>query len=230
MKPSCLVTLAIATLVLATPLAAKPAKKKDEAKTRCSFAHYPVAVGNSWEYRLKSRQLDAAGKAIEENSSSYTEEIVSVEADRYKTKTVTEGNAAESEWTCSDDGIALKYGDFPDTKITSTGVTISATMELGSSWTQSFTMEAPEVNQTTKTTNRVTKREEVTVPDGTFEAWRIDYEVETTAAGQEGSVIRGTQWFVTDIGIVKSISVIPMEMDQIRSVETAIELVKHTKK
>ncbi|MFA6954816.1 MAG: hypothetical protein WC538_02970 [Thermoanaerobaculia bacterium] len=230
MKPSRVVTLAIATLMLATPLAAKPAKKKDAPKTLCSFAHYPVEVGNSSEYRLSSKQKDASGKVLQENSSTYSEEIVAVEADRYKTKTVSEGNVAESEWTCSADGVALKYGDFPDTKITASGVTIPSTMEIGGSWTQSFTMEAPGVNQTTKTTNRVTKREEITVPEGTFEAWRVDYDVETTIPGQEGSVIHGSQWFVTDVGVVKSMSVVSMEMDQIRSIETTIELVKHTKK
>src|SRR5512133_1146638 len=155
MKPSRLTALAIAMLILATPLVAKPAKKKEPAATRCSFPHYPIAVGDSWEYRLTSKQLDAAGKVVEENSSSYSDEIIAVEADRFKTKTVSEGNANESEWTCSDEGIALKYGDFPDTKITGSGVTIPATMEIGGSWAQSFTMEAPGVKQTTKTTNRI---------------------------------------------------------------------------
>lgn len=230
MKQARIVTLAIAALVLATPLAAAPQKKAAAPKTRCSYAHYPIAVGNSWEYRLKTKQLDAEGKVVEESSSTYREEVIAVEADSYKTKTVSEGNETETEWLCSDQGNAFKYADFPDTHVTSSGVSIPATMEVGGSWTQSFTMESPGVNQTTTTTNRITKREEVTTPIGTLEAWRVDYDVETTVAGSDPNVIHGTQWYATDIGVVKSFSIIPMEMDQVRSVETGIELIAHTTK
>ncbi|MCM2316800.1 MAG: hypothetical protein NDJ92_16760, partial [Thermoanaerobaculia bacterium] len=61
-------------------------------------------------------------------------------------------------------------------------------------------------------------------------AFRIDYEIETLTAGEEPSTIRGTQWFATSVGIVKSVSVISVAMEQTRSVETVLELVKQTTK
>lgn len=229
MRPTRVLTLASAALVICLPLAAKPAKKAAAPATRCSFEHYPVAVGNVNEYKITSRQLDAGGKVIEENAMTYAEEIVAVEADGYRTNNVSEGNASEGNWLCSAEGIALKYDEYPETTITATGVSIPATMEIGQSWAQTFSMEGPGVSQTTKTTNRVVKREMVSVPAGSFEAWRVEFESETVAAGSEKpTVIRGTQWFVTSVGMVKASSVIPMEMDRVRSVESITELVKQT--
>lgn len=231
MKPSRLATLTVAALLVATPLSAKPAKKKAES-SRCSFDHYPVAVGMVSEYRTRTRQLDAAGKVVSESENSYTEEIASVEPDSYKTKNLSAGNASETTWICSDAGIALKYDEYPETKITASGVSVPSTMEVGSSWTQSFTMESPGVNQTTTTTNRVTKREMVSVPAGSFEAWRVEWESSTTVAGQEGAptVIRGTGWYATSVGFVKSSMTLAMEMDDIRSVENVTELVRQSTK
>lgn len=229
MRPIRLATLVAAALIACLPLSAKPAKKAAAPATRCSFEHYPVAVGNISEYRMTSRQLDAEGKVVEENALTYAEEIVAVEPDGYRTKNVSDGNASEGSWLCSADGISLKYDEYPETKITATGVSIPATMEVGFAWTQTFSMESPGVSQTTKTTNRVVKREMVTVPAGSFEAWRVEFESETIASGADTpTVIRGTQWFVTSVGMVKASSVIPMEMDRVRSVESITELVKQT--
>lgn len=230
MMSSRLVTLAVAALLIATPLTAKPAKKPTATKGLCNLAHYPVAVGLTNEHRIVSTQLDADGKVVEKNTSSYTDEIVAVEANGFRTRSTAEGNSSESEWICTEEGISLKYAEYPETKITATGTVVPATMEVGGSWNHSFSMEAPGVSQTSKTVNRVTKREMVEVPAGTFEAFRIDYEIETLAEGQEPSTIRGTQWFVTSVGIVKSASVIPVAMEQTRSVETVLELVKQTTK
>lgn len=230
MTSSRLVTLAVAALLIAAPLAAKPAKKQSAAKGLCNLAHYPIAVGLTNDHRITSTQLDAEGKVVEKNTSSYTDEIVAVEANGFRTKSTSEGNTSESEWICSEEGVSLKYAEYPETKITSTGAVVPATMEVGGSWSHGFSMDAPGVSQTVKTVNRVTKREMVEVPAGTFEAFRIDYEIETLAEGQEPSTIRGTQWFVTSVGIVKSVSVIPVTMEQTRSVETVLELMKQTTK
>ena len=229
MRPTRVVIFASAALVVCLSLAAKPAKKDAAPATRCSFEHYPVAVGNVSEYRMTSRQLDADGKVVEENALTYAEEVVAVEPDGYRTKNVSDANASEGAWLCTADGISMKYDEYPETTITATGVSIPATMEIGQSWTQTFSMEGPGVSQTTKTTNRVVKREMVSVPAGSFEAWRVEFESETVAAGSERpTIIRGTQWFVTSVGMVKASSVIAMEMDRVRSVESITELVKQT--
>ena len=227
--------LVAAALLVAAPLAAaptnrSPGKKQNAAKALCNLAHYPVAVGLTNEHQITAMQLDADGRIVEKNTSSYTDEIVAVEANGFRTKSTSEGNTSASEWICTEEGISLKYAEYPETKITATGTVVPATMEVGGSWNHSFSMEAPGVSQTSKTVNRVTRREMVEVPAGTFEAFRIDYEIETLAEGQEPSAMRGTQWFVTSVGIVKSVSVIPVAMEQTRSVETVLELIKQTTK
>lgn len=231
MTPSRILTLVAAALLAAIPLAAAPAKNPPAPKSLCALPHYPIAVGLRNEFRITSTQLDVAGKTVEKNTTSYSDEVVAVEANGFRTKTIADDNANESEWVCSEEGVALKYPEYPETTITTTGVVVPATMEVGSSWEQSFSLETQGTNQTVKTINRVTKREMVEVPAGTFEGWRIDYETETMSDGQEEpGRIRGTQWYVTSVGVVKSVSVVPVAMKQTRSVETVLELVAQTTK
>lgn len=228
MKPSRLVTLAVVSLLVVTPVFAKPAKEKQNGPAPCSLAHYPIAVGDVNEYRTTSTQFDSEKKVIATNSTAYSEEIIAVEADGYRTKTVSDANTSESQWLCSDQGIQYKYDEYPDTKINTTGVTFPATMEVDGSWNQTFEMVSPGSVMKLTTVNRITKREMVTVPTGTFEAFRVDYEIETSMPEQPPSITRGTQWFVTDVGLVKSSSVIDMDAGDIRSIETTNEMVKRT--
>lgn len=230
MNPSRLVTISLVAVLFVTPVFAKPAKKKDAAGNRCSFAHYPIAVGDINEYRMTSNQFDAEKKVLNTNSNTYSEEVTVVEDDRYRTKSMSGGNTSESEWACGDEGIQQKFAEYPDTKITTTGVTIPAEMKVGGVWNQTFESESPGYRQKSKTVNRITKREEVVVPAGTFDAYRVDYEVETTIPDQAPSHVRGTQWFAPDVGMVKSTSVINMEEGEIRSIESAIELMKRISK
>ena len=109
-------------------------------------------------------------------------------------------------------------------------MTVPATMEVGGGWNQTFESVSPGSSQKSKTVNRITSREMVTVPGGSFEAFRVDYDIETTITDQPPSVLKGTQWFVTGVGIVKSVAVIPMESGDIKSIESTIELVKRTTK
>ena len=234
MNPFRLITICVA-LLFVTPVFAKsetkpPPKKKPAVEKLCSLAHYPIAVGDINEYRMTSIQLDAEKKILNTTSNTYSDEITLVQWDRFRTKSVSEGNTSESEWLCSAEGIKLKVGQYPDTKLTTTGVTIPAKMRIGGVWNQTFALESPGSRQQTSTINRITKREEVIVPAGTFDAYRVDYEVETTIQGEAPTYARGTQWFAPGFGIVKSTSVINMESDEIRSIESTIELIKRTSK
>src|SRR5688572_952713 len=132
MNPSRLITFCLVALLFVTPLFAKPAKKpppkkKGAAGKLCWLAHYPIAVGDINEYRMTSIQLDAEKKTLT-SSNTYSEEIMLVQGDRFRTKTVSEGNSSESEWICSAEGIQQKFAEYPGAKITTTGVTIPAEM------------------------------------------------------------------------------------------------------
>lgn len=175
-------------------------------------------------------QLDAEKKVLQTTSNTYSEEIVALDERSFRTKWTSAENSNESEWTCGEEGIALKFAEYPEMKITTTGVSIPAEMKVGSVWNQTFESESAGSSQRSTTVNRVTKREEVVVPAGTFDAFRVDYEVETTVPELPPTIARGTQWFAPDVGVVKSTSVVTMNQDEIHSVETTIELLKRTRK
>lgn len=225
-----ILTISFVAVLLVTPLYSRSKSKKVAPQSRCSFAHYPVVVGDISEYSLTSTQLDAEKKVLETNLNTYSDEVTLVENDRFTTKSLSAGNASESEWICGDEGLEMKFAEYPDTTITSTGVSIPSKMEVGDVWNQTLETESPGSSQKSKTVNRVTKREKVVVPAGTFDAFRVDYEVETTMPEQEPSFVRGTQWFAAGVGIVKSVAVIDLQAGEIHSIETTIELVKRTAK
>lgn len=205
---------AFAAILLSTPLG---------AQNLCSLPHYPVAAGDMNEYRTTSRQLDQSGAVIATESTVYREQVLSVESGRFRVLTTTQGNATESVWLCTDEGLSLKIDDAPGMKIAASGPTIPARIDVGFEWTQVFESSGEGFTQTLTTVNRVTAQEQVTVIAGTFEAFRVDYEIEAVATGAQPSVVSGTQWFAPGIGLVKSTSVVPME-GEVASVETTIEL------
>jgi len=193
------------------------------AQNLCSLPHYPVTAGDVNEYRTTSRQIDRSGAVVATESTVYREEVLSVESDRFRVLTTMQGNTTESVWLCTDEGLSLKIDDVPGMKIATSGPTIPARIDVGFEWTQVFESSGEGFRQKLTTVNRVTGREKVTVIAGTFDAFRVDYEIETIATGGPPSVVRGAQWFTPGVGLVKSTSVVPME-GEVSSVETTIEL------
>src|SRR5688572_22203097 len=105
MNPSRLITISLVALLFGTPVSAKPSKKPPPNKKGvvaagklCSLKHYPIAVGDINEYRMTSIQLDAEKKTLNTTSNTYSEEITLVQGNRFRTKSVSEGNTSESEW------------------------------------------------------------------------------------------------------------------------------------
>jgi hypothetical protein len=200
----------------------------EAATGSCSLVHYPVAAGDVNEYRTTTRQLDAEGGVVSTTSSVYTERVLSVDKDRYRVATTIGGTTSDSTWLCTDEGLAMQLDEIPEMSITTTGPSIPATMDVGTEWTQTFEMDGPGISMRITTVNRVTSREEITVPAGTFDAFRIDYEARTEAPGEPPSLTRGTQWFAVGTGIVRSTSVSDLGAEDVSTVETTLELLKRT--
>jgi len=211
----------IITLLFATMLS---------AESRCSLPHYPVAVGDVNEYRTTSKQLDADGNAVTTESNVYKEEVTSVDPDQYKVVTTTAGNTVDVDWSCTDEGLSVKLGEVPGVVMKSTGVSIPAKLDVGDEWTQTFESGAEGFSQKMVTVNRVTGREQVTVPAGTYEALRVDFDIDMNIPGQGPVTSTGTQWFVPGVGLVKSTSSLPMEAGEVVRVEASTELIKRTTK
>jgi hypothetical protein len=226
-KPSNISPAAFAALMVLLALGMDAATK---GGSLCSLDHYPVAAGDVNEYRTTSNELDADGGVVSTTSTVYKERVIAVDSDRYRVETTMVGNTSESTWLCSAQGLAMQIDEVPAMSITTTGPSIPATMEIGAEWTQTFEMKGPGISTRITTVNRVAAREEITVPAGTFDAFRVDYEAETAVEGEAPSVTRGTQWFAVGIGVVRSTSVSDVGAEGISRVETTLELLRRTTK
>lgn len=227
MKPSNISIAAFAALTLFVALGTDAAR---DGGSLCSLDHYPVAAGDVNEYRTTSNQLDADGAVVSTTSNVYKERVISVEKDRYRVATTMVGSTSESTWLCTDKGLEMQIDEIPGMSITTTGSSIPATMEVGAEWTQTFEMKGPGISTKITTVNRVVAREKITVPAGTFDAFRVDYEAETAGVGEAPSVTRGTQWFAVGTGIVRSTSVSEIGAEGISRIETTLELLERTTK
>lgn len=216
------VTVIAATLVLSASLS---------AESRCSLPHYPVAVGDVNEYRMTSFQYDANGGELGTNETLYSEEVIEIGDGFFRTRSSTDGNTSESKWLCTAEGLSVELAEMPPgMSVEATGASVPAKMAVGDEWTQTFKMVGEGFSQNMVTVNRVTKLEEIGIEAGMYKAFRVDYEIETTAAGQAPSILRGSVWYAPGAGLVKSSSTVTMEEGEVRKVESIIELVRRTTK
>jgi hypothetical protein len=235
--------LAIVALVLAalacnlsggsTPATAEPSSLPSDAPSgpaptsgACANPLYPVVVGVSWTYSMSGTEV-----------GNFTRSIIAVDADGFTDQDVfTSGVTRTGDWTCENGAlIALQPNGGPSGVVqTSTttaefqttamsGVTLPATVEAGTSWTQNFTLEGTEsINGQSIAAKNVTAyactaggTESVAVPAGTFNAVRVDCQTDITITITLNDVevptnvsTTSTTWYASGIGMVKSDNVI----------------------
>ena len=101
------------------------------------------------------------------------------------------------------------------------GVTMPASLNPGDSWSQSLTLEGTQTvnSETLPVSNHVTQActavgvESVTVPAGTFDAMRVDCQVNMNITIDiSGSpfttpiTLNNTNWYALKVGLVKTVS------------------------
>jgi hypothetical protein len=204
----------------------------------CDNPLYPVVAGATWSYAMTGPLPDTFTRSISAlTSNGFTDQDV-----------FGSGTTRTGQWTC-DAGtlVALDPGGGSgftanvqavglDSNFQTTytdGVTFPAEIEPGTSWTQNFTIEGvqnlngQEVLSKNETAYNCTAGdyETVTVPAGTFEAIRVDCQVNIiitiTMAGMDIPTnvnSTTTAWHAQGVGMVKSVS------NQDTDLSTSIEL------
>lgn len=194
------------------------------ASGACDNPYLPVVEGATWSYNLAGPIPD-----------TYVHSILSVEADGFTEQDVFgTGVTRQGKWKCEQGNlIALTPSgggsanvetegvtvDFQTTSLE--GVTLPASINPGNMWTQSLLLEGtqtingetfPASNQTTQVCTAV-GLESVTVPAGTFDAMRVDCQITMILSlgmsdppTQMTLDLSNSNWYATNIGLVKTVS------------------------
>lgn len=200
------------------------------AKAPCDNTYVPVKAGATWTYKNTNNVTHALTQVA----------TITNVADRSFTESVSTGNSTTytETWSCVDGGLlqlqnnggpsGSATGPSGSAKVTTksnTGLTIPTDPKPGDAWSQitESVVEGGGLTVTQKVTlsSRAVGMESVTVPAGTFQALRIDGQMNGDVTYQDGNKMQltGTTsvWVVAGKGMVKSVS-------RMGSVETTSEL------
>ena len=194
------------------------------ASDACNNPYLPIVEGATWSYNLAGPIPD-----------TYVHSILSVEADGFTEQDVFgTGVTRQGKWKCEEGNlIALTPSgggsanvetegvtvDFQTTSLE--GITLPASINPGNTWTQSLLLEGtqtindetfPASNQTTQVCT-ATGLESVTVPAGTFDAMWVDCQITMNLSlgmsdppTQMTLDLSNSNWYATNIGLVKTVS------------------------
>ncbi len=207
-----------------TPAPVNEAANPPVSAGACDNPYMPVIVGATWNYNLTGPSPD-----------TYIHSILSVEADGFTEQDVFgNGVTRQGQWKCENGNlIALNPSGGGSASVTAEGtstdfqttalegVTMPASLNPGDSWTQSLTLEGTQTvnSDTFPVSNQVTQSctavgvESVTVPAGTFDAMRVDCQINMNItidiAGSPFTTpiaLNNTNWYVLKVGLVKTVS------------------------
>ena len=207
-----------------TPVTEAPTDNQSGSSGACTNPYLPVITGATWNYKLTGPIPD-----------TFTRSIISVEAGGFTDQDVFgTGVTRQGKWNCDNgDLIALDPSNGGSASINSenvsvefqttelSGVTFPATVNAGDTWTQTTTLEGTEVingtqipakNEFTNTCKAIGV-ESVTVEAGTFDAMKVECQtvMNITITMQDNPIqtsltLNGTNWYVENIGLVKTVS------------------------
>lgn len=206
---------------------ANAAPAQSSGATKCGVPYYPVSASLEKQYRVTYDRNAAPAAA-------YTETYADIKPDSFTLRYQFPELAVNTGWNCTPEGmIALEYGKLDSARQTTnfkmetvgrTGVTVPAAerWRVGEEWRSSYEIRTELAGPqgasgrgtgTIEITNRVTGREQVTVPAGTYDALRVESTMAmklTVRVGQmtvpTNTNVRNTSWFAENAGMVKAVS------------------------
>lgn len=209
----------------ATNANAAPAQPSGE--TKCGVPYYPVRAGLEKQYRV-TYDRNAAPAA------TYTEGYADIGPDSFALRYRFPEMAVSTGWNCTSEGmVALEYGklesarqatNFKMETVGRTGVTVPSAERWreGGEWRSSYEIrteiagpQGPSArgSGTIEITNRVTGREQITVPAGTYDALKVESTMTMKLTVRVGQMtqptttsLRNTSWFAENVGMVKAVS------------------------
>jgi len=180
----------------------------------CGNPYYPVALGVSYAYQVTgTRSWIQTHTITDVSETGFTEEV----AQDILTHIY--------EWKCKSEGLINTYGgtmvtenDTVNTSSEGEGITIPASISIGDTWVQTCLLISSdgkgegELHRSLTYTRTASAMETVTVPAGTFEVIRVDYdlEAETSLETNDDNSLplsvdysSGSEWYGENIGLIK---------------------------
>lgn len=198
---------------------------KSDILANCNNPYYPVGENIQRKYHIDY----AAGPVPDQD---YTEKFTDFNGDTFSVKNEFKEVTSTVNWRCANDGLlAIQYGNSIDMKnasakietVKSSGVTFpnESHWKQGEKWTADYQI-SEKINDakgaqigsgegTVNQTSEITGTEEITVPAGTFQAFKVKNQTTLNltvkvkgASIPTKTVLETTAWFAKDVGIVKS--------------------------
>jgi hypothetical protein len=183
----------------------------------CGNPYYPVVSGATYTYQITGTV-----------SGTQTHTITDVFEDGFKEEVVQDLAAHIThiyEWVCLPEGlintfagVMITESDTVETTSDGDGITIPASISVGDTWIQTCNLISSdgkgegELHRALTYKRTAAAVETVTVPAGTFEAVRVDYDLEVDASMEtnDGDSLplivdysSGSEWYVEGVGLVK---------------------------
>ncbi|RIH87446.1 hypothetical protein Mterra_01198 [Calidithermus terrae] len=184
---------------------------------KCDHPYYPVREGWTWTYK-QSGQVN----------ETYSLTVTNVSDQGFTLRYTTKESSFELRWRCDANGLmSLDQGSFGQNqgfKLETTnakGVAIPSQFRVGLAWTYSYDLKGSfdsggqKMTMTGKSSTdaKITAREAVKVPAGTFQAFKVETTTKTEMAMNVGGQSQpmpaqsfgGTTWYAEGVGMVKSV-------------------------
>lgn len=180
----------------------------------CANPYYPVAPGASYTYKVTGT-----------HPRIQTHTITGISEDGFTEKVVQVFATTTYEWIClpeglvnTREGVMITDTDNVQTSSEVNGVTIPTSISIGDTWTQTYELVSSdgsgegELHTSLVFNWTAAVIETVTVPAGTYETLRLDYDLEISATlvTYEGHSLplmvdynSGSKWLAKGIGLVK---------------------------
>jgi hypothetical protein len=184
---------------------------------KCDHPYYPVREGWTWTYKQ-------SGQVNETYSLTFT----NVSERGFTLRYTSRQGSFDLRWRCDANGLVSldqsSFGPNQGFKLETTnakGVAIPSQFRVGLAWTYSYDLKGSfdsggqKMAMTGKsvTNAKITAREAVKVPAGTFQAFKVETTTKTELAmdvgGQKQPMpaqsVTGSTWYAEGVGMVKSV-------------------------
>src|SRR5712691_5334765 len=175
----------------------------------CRYEAWPVAVGSQWR-RITTMKQDTWDHQHVEITMENDERIIDIDGTLFvqelnsrmtdmepRPAELPKSNTVQVRYRCATEG---------PLPIVEGGLTWNGTeipIKLTPEFEFEYSSSAPTGGWTYR--NRVIGRENVTVPAGTFNAWRVDYErIDTPPQKDYSQTVKGSRWYAPGVGLVRS--------------------------
>jgi hypothetical protein len=176
------------------------------AAAPCSTAYFPLTLGSEWEYRLETDVGPPVGRTM----GCTTIQVIRAAATSvslshaHRQGDAAEPSTTEFEYICTAEGPVgardwVRFG-----AVTGSGSETPRELAPGLRWSSWLEMAGPR-RAVIKTDHHAQAVETVTVPAGTYEALRVDFERLDADQPEYGLrlVSRGSRWYAKDVGLVR---------------------------